>query len=315
MRARNIGAPADPGDGRRSSLDRVRIVSLLPSATEIVAELGLADELLGITFECRWPAGIETGREVVVTGLDTHGLDPAAIDALVRDTLATTGNLYSLQEERFRACDPELVLTQDLCRVCALPSGHVDEAMTRLGCSAEVLTLDPHTLDDVLGTITAVAVAAGVPERGVAYLAALRARLDAVAGAVAGRIPRSVFVLEWLDPPFLSGHWVPELVLRAGGTPVLARPGTRSVETTWDAIATAGAELIVVSPCGFDLDGAVAQAEQVVGRVPAGTEVWAVDADGYIVRPGPRLVAGIEQLAAVIHGVGPVDPAIMRRVA
>lgn len=293
----------------------VRIVSLLPSATEIVAELGLTDQLLGVTFECRWPTGIEEGREVVVTGLDTKGLDPGAIDALVRDTLAATGNLYTLQEERFRCCDPDLVLTQDLCRVCALPSGHVDEAMVRLGCSAEVLTLDPHTLEEVFATIIAISEAAGVPGRGAGYVDALHARVEAVAGAVAGRAPRSVFVLEWLEPPFLSGHWVPDLVTCAGGTPVLARPGARSVETTWEAIAAAGAEVVIVSPCGFDLAGAIAQAEMVSGQVPAGTEVWAVDADGYVVRPGPRLVAGIEQFAAVLHGVGSVDPAIMRRVA
>lgn len=290
-------------------------MSLLPSATEIVAELGLAQQLHGVTFECCWPAGIQDGREIVVSGLDTHGLDPAAIDALVRETLAATGNLYTLHEERFRACAPDLVLTQDLCRVCALPSGDVGAAMDRLGCDATVLTLDPHTLDEVIATITDVAAAAGVPERGTAYVAGLHDRLAAVAAAVAGRPARRVFVLEWLEPPFLSGHWVPELVERAGGEPVLARAGARSVETTWDRIAASGAEIVVVAPCGFGLEGAAAQAAQVLDRVPPGAEVWAVDADGYVVRPGPRLVTGVEQLAAVLHGIGRPDPAIVRRIA
>jgi len=292
----------------------MRIVSLLPSATEIVCELGLADSLVGVTFECAWPAGVAIGREVVVTGLETADLTPGEIDALVRETIAAQGNLYTLHDDRLRACDPQLVLTQDLCRVCALPSGHVDEAMARLGCSATVVTLDPHTLAEVIATIVTVADAAGVAERGRDQVAALSARLDAVRVGVAGRPLRRMFVLEWLEPPFLSGHWVPELVSAAGGEPVLARPGERSVPTTWDEIAAAGADVVVVSPCGFDLDGAVRQAGEVVGRLPAGPEIWAIDADGYIVRPGPRLITGVEQLAAILHGVGETDPSIVRRV-
>ncbi len=291
-----------------------RIVSLLPSATEIACELGLADRLYGITFECRWPEGVEDGRTIVVSGLDTAGLTPGEIDALVADTLAAQGNLYTLHDDRFRACAPDLVLTQDLCRVCALPSGDVDAALDRLGCTAEVLTLDPHTLEEVLATIVAVADAAGVAERGADYVAALRRRLADIAHAVADRRRRPTFVLEWIDPPFLSGHWVPDVVTAAGGSPVLALAGERSVATDWPAIAGAGAEVVVVAPCGFDLDGASAQADAVLAQLPPEVEVWAIDADGYLVRPGPRLVAGAEQLAAVLHGVGPIDPAIVRRI-
>lgn len=292
----------------------MRIVSLLPSATEIACDLGLGDDLVGITFECRWPEGVEDGRAVVVTGLETHGLTPVEIDELVRATVAAQGNLYTLHDDRFRDCAPDLVLTQDLCRVCALPSGDVDAALDRLGCSAHIVTLDPHTLDEVLATITTVADAAGVADRGAVYVDALRARLAAVRAAVAEREARSTFVLEWLDPPFLSGHWVPDVVAAAGGRPVLATPGERSVPTSWDEIAAQDPDVVVVAPCGFGLDGAAEQAAVAASRLPDHCEVWAIDADGYLVRPGPRLVAGAEQLAAVLHGVGEPDPAIVRRV-
>jgi iron complex transport system substrate-binding protein len=295
----------------------MRIVSLLPSATEIVSELGLADQLLGVTFECRWPAGIEQGRREVVTGLNTHGLDPAAIDALVRETLEKQGNLYTLQLDEFRSCDPELVLTQDLCRVCALPSGDVNEAMDHLGCSANVVTLDPHTLNDVMTTILDVGAAAGVPERAEAYVAQRLARLESLGERTAALPHRRVFVLEWLDPPFLSGHWVPDVVIAAGGEPVLSLPGERSVATDWETIVATEADVIIVAPCGFDLPGAVTQAHEVAKRIPDGPnspEIWAMDADGYLVRPGPRLVEGAEQIAALLHGITTPDPTIVARI-
>jgi iron complex transport system substrate-binding protein len=197
----------------------VRIVSLLPSATEIVFALGLGDHLVGVTFECDHPAEARTGRHIVVGGLDTHGLTPAAIDELVRAKVAAGDDLYVLDEALFAQCAPDVVLTQDLCRVCALPSGEVDAALDHLGCTADVVTLDPHTLDEVLATIPVVAAACGVPHRGDQLLADLRTRLDAVGAAVAARAaePPRVLVIEWVEPPFLAGHWVPDLVVRAGG--------------------------------------------------------------------------------------------------
>ncbi len=279
----------------------MRIVSLLPSATEIVIGLGLADELVGVTFECDHPPDPRIGRQVVVGGLDTHGLAPDAIDALVREKIATGDDLYRLDEERFRACDPTHVLTQDLCRVCALPAGEADAALARLGCTADVTTLDPHTLDDVLATITETGRALGVTDRAEAMVADLRQRLAVVERRVAGRPRPRVFVLEWSDPPFLSGHWVPDLVVAAGGEPVLSRAGDRSVPTDWATITEQDPDLVVVAPCGFDLDGAAAQAESVLDRLPDRAEVWAIDADGVIVRPGPRLVDGVEALASFFH--------------
>jgi iron complex transport system substrate-binding protein len=299
----------------------MRIVSLLPSATEIVFALGLGDQLVGVTFECDHPLEARSGRSVVVGGLDTHGLDPGEIDALVRAELAAGRELYHLDRDRFAACAPDVVLTQDLCRVCALPSGTVDEAARELGCDADVVTLDPHTLVEVLDSIVTVAEHCGVAERGHELVAALDQRLAAVGAAVAGPAARHrprVLVVEWVDPPFLAGHWVPELVTRAGGTPVLAAPGARSTATSWDEVRAAveqGVDLVLVAPCGYDVDGAVVQAAEVRRRLGADLPVWAIDANGIVVRPGPRLVEGVETVAAILHGIGTVDPSRARLVS
>ena len=275
-------------------------MSLLPSATEIVYALGLADQLVGVTFECDEPARARQDNTVVVGGRDTSGMSPAAIDAYVRGQLAAGQDLYTLHADALAALAPELILTQDLCRVCALPSGHVTEALDYLGCTAEVVALDPHTLDDVLATILTVGQHTGTQHRAEQLVAALRERLARVAGRVAGRYRPAVAVVEWVDPPFTAGHWVPDLVTAAGGRPVAAHPGGRSLETSWDQIAGAQPEVIVVAPCGFHLDGAAAQAKLVARQLP-GIPVWAIDADGLVVRPGPRLVEGVEALAAILH--------------
>lgn len=281
----------------------MRIVSLLPSTTEIVFDLGLADNLLGVTFECNFPPEARVGREIVVGGMDTAHLRPDEIDDLVRSRLAAGDELYTLDEEALARCNPELILSQDLCRVCAVPSGNVDEAVERLGCDARVLQIDPQTLDDVIESVITIADAAGVPERGRSLAESLRGRLRAVTQWVEGlATPRpTVFVLEWTDPPFVAGHWVPDLVRAAGGIPVLSRPGQKSVPTTWADIAAADPDHIVVAPCGYDLDGASTQAEAILGLAPARATVWAIDADAVVVRPGPRLVDGVEALSRVLH--------------
>jgi iron complex transport system substrate-binding protein len=278
----------------------VRIVSLLPSATEIVYALGLGDQLVGVTFECDEPAAARRDKTVVVGGRDTSGMDPAAIDAYVRAQLAAGQDLYTLHADALAGLNPDLILTQDLCRVCALPTGHVEDALGYLGCSADVVSLDPRSLDEVLATIVTVGQHTGTQQRAGRLVAALRARLAAVADRVAGQPRPAVAVIEWVDPPFTAGHWVPDLVTAAGGRPVAARPGAPSVQTNWDEIAAAGPEVVVVAPCGFHLDGAAAQAELAARRLP-GLPVWAIDADGLVVRPGPRLVDGVEALAAIVH--------------
>jgi len=285
----------------------MRLVSLLPSATEIVYALGLGDDLVGVTFECDEPAAARREKTVVVGGRDTRGMTPGEIDSYVRAQLAAGADLYTLQAEALARLEPDLILTQDLCRVCALPSGHVEDALDYLGCRADVLSLDPHSLDEVLNSILAVGRATGVPERATRLVGELRARLARTAARVAGRRRPRVAVVEWVDPPFTAGHWVPDLVSAAGGQAVAAHPGEPSVPASWPEIAAAAPEIVVVAPCGYHLPGAIEQARSAAGALP-GTAVWAIDADGIVVRPGPRLVDGVEAIAAILHPVDPADP-------
>jgi iron complex transport system substrate-binding protein len=278
----------------------VRVVSLLPSATEIVYALGLGDQLVGVTFECDEPESARRDKTVVVGGRDTSGMSPAAIDAYVRDQIAAGNDVYTLDAGSLAALAPEVILTQDLCRVCAMPAGHVRQALDYLGCTADVVTLDPHTLDDVLETILTVGRRTHTMEQAERLVAALRRRLTNVADRVAGGHRPSVAVIEWVDPPFTAGHWVPDLVKAAGGEPVTGHAGSRSTQTTWDTVAAAQPDVVVVAPCGFGLDAAADQAAMVSRQLP-GVPVWAIDANGIVVRPGPRLVDGVEALAAILH--------------
>jgi iron complex transport system substrate-binding protein len=276
----------------------MRIASLLPAATEIVGALGLEQSLAAVTFECDDPPGIRERRPVVVDTALPPGLAPGEIDAIVTERVARGLPLYDLDREVLAGVAPDLILTQDLCRVCALPAGTVDEALDAIGITADVLSIDPHTLDDVLGSILAVGAHAGVPEVAARLVAGLRERLAAVRDAVAGRPVPRVLVLEWTDPPFLAGHWVPEMVHRAGGAAVGAVEGGRSVGAGWDVLPEA--DLVLVAPCGFGLDSAVAQAEEVRQRLP-GLPVVAIDSAAYVVRAGPRLVDGVEAIAWALH--------------
>ena len=295
----------------------MKIASLLPSATEIVYALGLEEHLVGVTFECDYPPQARADVDIVVGGLDMLHLTPGEIDAAVRDKLVADDNLYELQIDRLRALQPDLILTQDLCRVCAVPSGQVDAAMVSIGCSAEVVTLDPNTLDDVLQSLVDVARAAGVEERGHELVTSLRDRIAVLANRLDGLPRPRVFVLEWVEPAFLAGHWVPDVVIAAGGEPVLCTPGSRSYPTTWDEINAANPDVIIVAPCGFGTDDAAAQALTIVDLATPATPIWAVDANAYIVRPSPRLVDGAEIIAAILHpSIFPTpDPALARRVA
>lgn len=277
------------------------IVSLLPSATEWVYALGLQDDLRGVTFECDEPPAARQDHPVVVTGMDTGGLTPGQIDARVKDRVAAGLGLYRLDEAAMARIAPDVVLTQDLCRVCALPAADASAALDAAGCPADVVTLDPHRLDEVLDGVLAVAAAAGRPREGDRVRATLAARLDRVATSVAGRARPRVLVLEWTDPAYLAGHWVPDLVEAAGGEPVLALPGERSVGVEWDRITSVAADVVLVAPCGYGLDDAVGQAELVRERLPR-AEVWAIDAGGLVTRPGPRVVDGVEAIAWALHG-------------
>jgi iron complex transport system substrate-binding protein len=280
----------------------VRIVSLLPSATEILFALGVGPEVVGVTFECDFPPEARTRRIVSNTTLP-EGLSPAEIDAMVRARMAAGEDLYTLDEGALRTIDPNLVVTQDLCAVCAVDITEVDQALAHLGCRADVLTLDPMTLDEVLASIETVGRATGTEERATELVGSLRQRLHQVTLAVAPHHRPRVAVLEWTDPPFSSGHWVPDMVTEAGAESVLGVGGERSKRIEWETVAAARPDVIVVAPCGYRLDGATKLAEQLVqtGLLPTGVPVWAVDADAAFVRPGPRVVDGVETLAHIAH--------------
>ena len=285
----------------------MRIASLLPAATEIVAALGRADDLVAVTYEC--DAVIRERAAVVVDTVLAPGLEPGEIDAVVRDRAARGLPMYELDRAALAGLEPDLILTQDLCAVCALPAGTVADALDAIGCRADVLSLDPRTVEDVLAAITAVGDRIGASTE---LVTALRARLDAVAAAVGGRPRPRVLVLEWIDPPFLAGHWVPELVRRAGGEPVGAVEGGRSVTAGWAELAAVPADVVLVAPCGYGLDAAAEQAAAVREHLPAA--VLAIDADSYVVRAGPRLVDGIEAIAWALHpdAVPPAPPGRIR---
>ena len=280
----------------------MRIVSLLPSTTEILFAIGAGDDVVGVTFECDYPP--EARERVIVS--DTalpSGLSPSEIDAVVRARMAAGEELYRLDAGALRGLDPDVVVTQDLCAVCAVDVSTVDDALAHLGCRADVVTIDPGTLDEVLESIERLGEVTGTTGTAAALVCDLRDRLSHVARAVAALPRPRALVLEWTDPPFNAGHWVPDMVAAAGGAPVLAAPGQRSEQVTWDEVVSAAPDVIVVSPCGYRLDGAAALADELISSdvLPPGVPVWAVDADAAYVRPGPRLVDGVEALAGIFH--------------
>jgi iron complex transport system substrate-binding protein len=282
----------------------MRIVSLLPSTTEVLFAIGAGDDVVGVTFECDFPPEARS-RTIVSTSAMPEGLSSAEIDAFVAGAVARGEDLYHLDEGALAGLDADLVVTQDLCAVCAVDVSVVDDALAHLGCTAEVLTIDPHTLEEVLESFVVMGRATGREAEAAALMASQRARLSAVAARVAGLPRPRVMLLEWTDPPYAPGHWVPEMVALAGGEPVLGRPGAKSVRVTWDDVRAAAPDVVVAAPCGYDLTGARALADALVasGELPPGVPVHAVDANAAWARPGTRLVDGVEELAALLHPI------------
>ena len=300
---------------RKGSVPGVRVVSLLPSATEILFAVGAGEEVVGVTFECDYPPAAR-GRRIVSTSSLPEGLDPAGIDAAVRERLSAGEDLYHLDRDTLAGLDADLVVTQDLCAVCAVDVSEVRSALDYLGCTASVLTTDPHTLEEVLASIAQIGVATRHVAEADALLGGLRRRLATVDERVAGLPRPRTVVLEWTDPPFAPGHWVPEMVQAAGGINVLGRSGARSVPTTWQAVAAAEPEVVISAPCGFGLADSTRLAVELVDRgvLPADVPVWAVDANASFARPGPRLAHGIEAMAAILHADEPADANFAIRV-
>jgi iron complex transport system substrate-binding protein len=295
----------------------MRIVSLLPSTTEILFAIGAGEDVVGVTFECDHPPEARE-RRIVSTSALPQGLDSAGIDAFVTAAMRAGEDLYHLDEGALSGLDADLVVTQDLCAVCAVDVTVVDDALAHLGCTAEVLTIDPHNLAEVLASIGVLGAATGRQAEADRLVATLRARLDTVCEQVAARptgaAPR-VLLLEWTDPPFAPGHWVPEMVAAAGGVPTIGAAGEKSVRVTWDQALAVPPDIVVCAPCGYDLSGSTALARKLVtsGVLPDRTPVWAVDANASFARPGPRLVDGVETLVQVLeHPDRPVEGAAQR---
>jgi iron complex transport system substrate-binding protein len=280
----------------------MRIVSLLPSATEIVYALGLEEDLVGVTHECDWPAAARLKPIVSVSALPAAST-PAEVDRLVSASLGDGEPIYRLDEVAMRDLQPDLVLSQDLCAVCAVPSGKVNEALELLGCQAQVLSMDPSSLSEVLGCVIELGRVTGKESVAREFVDRLAGRLTHVEQAVEGLQRPRTFALEWSDPPFNGGHWVPEMIETAGGEPVLANRGTDSVRVTWKQIEEASPDVVVFMPCGYGLDQAADEAEGLLNRTElrSADAIYAVDANAYFSRPGPRLVEGVEALAATLH--------------
>ena len=279
----------------------MRIVSLLPSTTEILFAIGAGDDVVGVTFECDTPPeALE--RQIVSNSAMPQGLSPREIDDYVAAALARGEDLYHLDADALRSLDADLVVTQDLCAVCAVDVSVVDDALAYLGCTAQVLTIDPHTMAEVLDSVHTLGAATGHDEAAADLVTQLRARLADVARAVADRARPRVLVLEWTDPPFAPGHWIPEMVTMAGGEVALGVAGERSERVDWAAVSASGPEVIVVAPCGYGVDDSARLGREVLDHLPD-VPVWAVDANASSARPGPRLVDGVEALASLLHDV------------
>jgi len=283
----------------------MRVVSLLPSTTEILFAIGAGRDVVGVTFECDFPAEARERRIVSSTSMP-EGLTPAEIDDFVTAAVAAGDDLYRLDAGALADLDADLVVTQDLCAVCAIDVSLVDDALAHLGCSADVLTFDPHTLDEVLASVITIGAAVDRVPEATTLVASLRARLDDVRRQVAARPdggdrPR-VVLLEWTDPPYAPGHWIPEMIEAAGGACVLGTAGEKSTRVTWDDVHAAQPDVVLVAPCGYDRAGAQEQADRLVADalLPDGVAVHALDADAMWARPGPRLVDGVEELASLL---------------
>jgi iron complex transport system substrate-binding protein len=287
----------------------VRICSLLPSATEIVCALGLRDDLVAITHECDYPPEIAGLPPVTSNAVDSAGMSSAEIDAAIRQALVNLSTIYHLDRNRLCELRPDLILTQELCEVCAVSFERVEEAAHALCPGAKVLSLEPHSLHGILESINQVASAAGAESGAAKLLAGLRSRIQSVEFVVHRSITRPrILTVEWLDPLFVGGHWVPEMVEIAGGQDVLGKPGGRSRRVTWAEAAEAAPEIVILMPCGFDLDRTVTEFSlldlpQEWRSLPAvrDRKVYAVDGSAYFNRPGPRTVDGVEILARILH--------------
>lgn len=299
----------------------MRIVSLLPAATDIVAELGRLENLVGRTHECDWPPEVASVPVVTASSIDQDVSSSREISDAVGGARHQGSSLYTVDTQRLAELAPDVVLTQDLCDVCAVSYRQVSEAVRLLDGEPKVVSLEPRTLTEVLGTLKSVGAVLGATDVAAGRLRMLEERLDTVRSRVAGLSRPRVVAIEWLDPIWPAGHWVPEQVSYAGGSPLLAVPRQHTQSVSWQTVRDALPEVLLVMPCGFPPERTLAELSALTGRpgwadLPAvrSGQVWVLDGPAYFNRPGPRVVRGIEVLAHVFHGVE-VDPPVLPREA
>jgi iron complex transport system substrate-binding protein len=280
----------------------VRIVSLVPHATELLFALGLGDDIVGVTHECDYP---EAARDILPVTRDVlpAGLSAAQIDAAVRERTEAGDSIYELDEELLRELEPDLVVTQALCHVCAVSHDEVQAIAVTMPGPPRVIALDPKTYGETLGDVRTIAQATNTKDAALGLIARTARRADIIRLAVRDAPRFRVAALEWLDPVFVAGHWTPQLIEMAGGEDALGLAGEPSQQSTWEIVAAAAPEVVVVMPCGYDAARALVEAEEHASalRAVGAQRVVAVDASSYYSRPGPRLIDGIELLAHILH--------------
>jgi iron complex transport system substrate-binding protein len=280
----------------------MRIVSLVPSATEMLFALGVGDEVIAVTHECDYPPeALELPR--VTRDVIGPGLPPDEIDRAVRELTEQGRAIYELDEQALRRLQPDLIVTQALCAVCAVSYDDVRAVAERLDSRPQVLALDPHTVGEVLGDVRTLAQATDAKDAGVELVQDAARRIDRVRLAVRAAEPVAVAALEWLDPVFTAGHWTPQLIEYAGGLDLLGLPGEPSERRSWDEVRAARPEVVVVMPCGYDAERALEEALTYADELESlgARRVVAVDAAAHFSRPGPRLIEGLEVLAHILH--------------
>lgn len=286
----------------------MRIVSLLPSATEIVCALGLGEQLVGVTHECDFPSGIGEKPHLTASRISHENMTSLEIDHAVRAQLDGHGSIYDLNVDLLADLKPDLIITQELCEVCAVSYSTVTKAARMYAAEAQVVSLEPHTVSDVLENIRLIASITSVENRGIELTEELAKRFEALTEKAKSENPVRTFMLEWLEPPFSPGHWVPEQVEIAGGEALLGEAGKKSVSTNYEAVLESDPEVLVLIPCGYytadilrQLPATVFPAAWRSMRAIEGGNVWALDATSYFSRPGPRVVDGAEILAKILH--------------
>jgi iron complex transport system substrate-binding protein len=287
----------------------MRICSFLPSTTEIVYALGLGDNLVGVTHECDYPPEVRDKSKVIMSFINPDELSSREIDDLIVKNRNQGKSTYLIDIEALKEANPDIILTQGLCEVCAVSGNEVIESVKAVGLTPEVISLEPNTIEEILDTILIVGYATKTKDRADELVEKLKSRIDKVKSLFSGERDRPrVFCMEWLDPPYAAGHWIPEMVELAGAINGIGKPGEPSLKVSWDDILNFAPQIIVVMPCGFNIEDTLKEIDVVTSnkywnQLPASRKghAYLVDANSYFSRSGPRIVDGLEILARIIH--------------